>query len=79
MALFGSLFDPNQREVRQHLDAAKSIAALEPELEALSDEQFRSRADALRERAKAGEELDDLLVEAFAIVRENCLRKLRFG
>ena len=46
------------------------INAFEPELEHASDEELREGADALRERARNGEPLDDLLYECFALVRE---------
>ena len=46
------------------------IAALEPELQQLGDEQLRKRSLSLRYRAKSGEPLARLLVEAFALVRE---------
>jgi preprotein translocase subunit SecA len=64
------LLDPNDREVRQHLHAAEEIGELEPELEGLPDEALRARADELRRRAQDGEDLDDLLVESFALTRE---------
>src|ERR1044072_8046992 len=44
--------------------------ALEPEMELLGDDELRTEADALRERARNGESLDDLLPEAFALTRE---------
>ena len=46
------------------------IAALEPELQKLGDEQLRKRSLSLRYRAKSGEPLGRLLVEAYALVRE---------
>src|SRR3954453_1975085 len=46
------------------------INAYEPELELLEDHELRERTDDLRERARGGEELDDLLHECFALVRE---------
>ena len=46
------------------------INAFEPELELESDEELRERMDVLRERARNGESLDELLYECFAIVRE---------
>src|SRR5579875_2591178 len=46
------------------------ITAYEPEMEASSDEELREIADGLRERARDGEPLDDLLYECFALVRE---------
>src|ERR671921_185783 len=52
------------------------INAWEAELELDSDEELRERADALRERAKGGESLDDLLPESFALTREAGRRAL---
>jgi preprotein translocase subunit SecA len=46
------------------------IGAFEPELELESDDELRARMDVLRERARNGESLDDLLPECFALVRE---------
>src|SRR5664279_4829712 len=46
------------------------ITAFEPEFELLDDSELRERADELRERARGGESLDDLLHECFALVRE---------
>src|SRR5690349_22253741 len=46
------------------------INGFEPELETYTDAELREAADALRERAQAGEKLDDLLFECFALVRE---------
>src|SRR5206468_11223728 len=52
------------------------INAFESELELDSDEELRERADALRERAKGGEALDELLPESFALTREAAKRTL---
>jgi preprotein translocase subunit SecA len=46
------------------------INAFEPEMESSTDEELREHADELRERARDGESLDDLLYECFALVRE---------
>src|SRR5215471_11917584 len=70
MNILSRMLDPNAREVRHHLRAADEIGELEPELKALSDDELRERASALRERAVDGTELDDLLVESFALTRE---------
>ena len=51
-----------------------AINALEPEMKKLSDEQLRHKTVEFRERLKNGETLDDLLVEAFAVVREAGVR-----
>ena len=71
--VFGSV---NDRIVKAHRLTAEKINALEPEVEALSDEALRARTDWLRGRATDGESLDDLLVEAFATVREAAKRTL---
>ena len=52
------------------------IGAFEPELEDETDDELRERMDELRERARNGESLDDLLPECFAIVRETGKRKM---
>ncbi len=51
-----------------------AINALEPEMKKLSDEQLRHKTVEFKERLKNGETLDDLLVEAFAVVREAGVR-----
>src|SRR5438105_8431338 len=76
LKILGSILDANEREVRQHLQIVKAIAELEPELEALDGAGLPARSGELRERAKAGEELDDLLVEAYALVREAAKRAI---
>ena len=60
-------------EAKQFKSYEKRVArinAFEPEMELLDDEELRAAADALRERARNGESLDDLLYECFALVRE---------
>src|SRR5579872_7139096 len=69
------LLDPNEREVRAHLRLAEAVGELEPELQALDADGLRARSDELRKRA-AEEDLDDLLVEAFALVREAARRTI---
>src|SRR5690242_186237 len=70
MAFLGKLLDPNEREVKRHLAVASAINGLEEEIKALDDAGLRERSDALRKRAQEGEDLDDLLIEAFALCRE---------
>ncbi len=50
------------------------IASLEPELQRLSDEQLRAKTDEFRQRIANGADLDDLAIEAFAVVREGAWR-----
>ncbi len=69
--LFGSA---NDRKVKAYRPRAAAIAALEPEIAALSDEQLRARTAELRAQLAAGTALDDLLVPAFATVREAAKR-----
>ncbi|MCW8835211.1 MAG: preprotein translocase subunit SecA [Rhodospirillales bacterium] len=71
--LFGSANDRFIKTLDKHVVA---INALEPELEALSDEDLRARTDWFRQRIADGEDLDALLVEAFATVREASKRTL---
>jgi preprotein translocase subunit SecA len=58
------------RKFKTYQKRAESINRFEPEMEALSDEEIREVADELRERARDGTSLDDLLPEAFALTRE---------
>ncbi|MHB8590091.1 MAG: preprotein translocase subunit SecA [Candidatus Dormibacteraceae bacterium] len=70
------LLDPNEREVKRHLAVAIAINALEPELKALDDAGLRARSVELRGRAMEGHDLDDLLIEAFALCRESSRRAI---
>jgi preprotein translocase subunit SecA len=72
----GKLLDPNEREVKRHMVVASAITALEPELKALDDAALRARSDELRERAKEGHDLDEILIEAFALCRESSRRTI---
>src|SRR3954449_5461471 len=58
------------KQFREYERRVARIGDYEPELELESDDELRERMDALRERARNGESLDDLLPETFAIVRE---------
>jgi preprotein translocase subunit SecA len=70
---FGS---SNDRRVRGYQPKVAAINALEPELEKLSDDELRARTEELRKQAAEGASLDDLLVPAFATVREAAKRTL---
>ncbi|OYW65710.1 MAG: preprotein translocase subunit SecA [Hydrogenophilales bacterium 16-64-46] len=71
--VFGSR---NDRLVKQYLQKVKAINALEPAMEALSDAELAARTGEFRTRLEAGEALDTLLPEAFAVVREASKRVL---
>jgi preprotein translocase subunit SecA len=66
----------NERELKRLRPLVKVINALEPQTEALTDEQLRARTGEFRTRVANGEPLDDLLPEAFAVVREAGRRTL---
>ncbi|MBV8799432.1 MAG: preprotein translocase subunit SecA [Alphaproteobacteria bacterium] len=70
---FGSV---NERKLRPLFKRVEDINALEPRFQAMSDEELRNMTPALRERIAKGESLDDLLSEAFAVVREAAKRTL---
>src|SRR5690348_10963972 len=71
--LFGSANDRRIRSYRSRVDA---INALESELEPLSDEALRARTEAFKQEIAEGKSLDDILVPAFATVREAAKRTL---
>ena len=71
--LFGS---SNDRRIRTYRPRVDAINALEPELEQLSDEALRARTDAFKKQLADGATLDDVLVPAFATVREAGKRAL---
>ncbi|MCJ8144889.1 preprotein translocase subunit SecA [Ancylobacter sp. A5.8] len=71
--LFGSA---NDRRVRGYQPKVAAINALEPEIRALSDEELRARTAMFRQQLADGANLDDLLVPAFATVREGARRAL---
>ncbi len=71
--LFGTANDRLLTKLQPEVDA---INALEPEMDGLNDDELRARTEHLKERHKAGETLDDLMVEAFATVREAAKRTL---
>jgi preprotein translocase subunit SecA len=72
--LFGSR---NDRLLKQYRKTAARINAMEPEYEKLSDEQLRAKTQEFKERVAKGESLDDILPEAFAVVREGSKRIMK--
>src|SRR5437868_4726063 len=64
------------KQYKGYADRVDRINAFEPEMELLGDEELRERADQLRERARNGEPLDELLHESFALTREASKRTL---
>ncbi|MEY3992511.1 MAG: preprotein translocase subunit SecA, partial [Pseudomonadota bacterium] len=72
--LFGSR---NDRLLKQYRKTVERINALEAGLEGLTDEELRGKTQAFRDRVQAGESLDALLPEAFAVVREGAKRVMK--
>ena len=72
--VFGSR---NERIVRGYARDVRLAHQLEPKIQALSDEALRARTDEFRARLKEGATLDELLPEAFAVVREAAVRTLK--
>lgn len=70
---FGS---ENERQVKKYRPKVDAINALEPEMEALSDEQLAAKTEEFRQQIEDGATLDDLLVPAFAVAREASKRAL---
>ena len=70
------LGDPNAREVKRHLERVAEINELEPLIEKLAPEELKAKTAEFRERLTNGEQLDDVLVEAFAVVREAARRTI---
>src|SRR5918996_5079626 len=64
------------KQFKEYEGRVETINRIEPEMELLEDSELRTESDALRERAGNGEPLDDLLPEAFALVREASRRTL---
>ena len=64
----------NQRALKKIQPLVEKINAFEPDIKALSDNKLRAKTDEFRQRLKQGQLLDDILPEAFAIVRETAKR-----
>ncbi len=66
----------NDRKVRSMMGRVARINALEPQMAGLSQDELRGKTDAFKARFAAGETLDDLMYEAFAVVREAAKRTI---
>jgi len=72
--VFGS---QHERDVKKMQPTVVEISALEPEIQALSDEELRAKTEDFRAQLADGATLDDLLVPVFAVVREAALRTVK--
>ena len=77
MGLFEKVFGTHsEKELKKIAPIVDKIEALDSDMQALSDEELRAKTAEFKERLANGETLDDLLVEAFAVVREAAYRVL---
>ncbi|WP_087972575.1 preprotein translocase subunit SecA [Oceanobacillus rekensis] len=68
--------DGNQKQINRLQKQVDKIEAIEPEIEKLSDSELQNKTEEFKERYASGEKIDDMLVEAFAVVREASKRVL---
>jgi len=66
----------NERDIRRLTPLVEQVGALEPEMKRLSDDQLRAKTGYFKEQIERGATLDDILTEAFAVVREASVRTL---
>ncbi|MBR4164615.1 MAG: preprotein translocase subunit SecA, partial [Lachnospiraceae bacterium] len=77
MSIISKIFGTySERELKRIMPLVKQIEDLRPQMQAMSQEQMRAKTLEFKERLKKGETLDDLLVEAFAMVRESARRTI---
>ena len=70
LAIFNLFKSFSQKEIDNNMKVVDKILALDEKMQSLSDEELRNKTEEFRQRLKDGETLDDLLPEAFAVVRE---------
>ncbi|MDF2662206.1 MAG: subunit SecA of preprotein translocase [Paenibacillus sp.] len=68
--------DSNDREIKRLMRTVEMINEMEPQIKALSDDELRNKTAEFRSKIEAGTELNELLPEAFAVVREGSWRAL---
>ena len=76
MGLFRKLIDSEYKELKRFEKIAQEIVAKEPEMAALSDDELKNKTKEFKNRLENGESLNDLVVDAFAVVREADYRVL---
>lgn len=77
MKIFNKIFGTySEREIKRIMPIVKKVNSLEETIEKLSDEELRQKTEEFKGRLKKGETLDDILPEAFAVVREASKRVL---
>jgi preprotein translocase subunit SecA len=76
MGFLKNLFDDNARDIKKYQKKVDVINSLEPKIQQLTDSELKGKTEEFRQRLAQGETLDDLLPEAFAVVREAAKRVL---
>ena len=76
MSILKKLFGSNERELNKLKPAVEKINSLEPEIQKLSDEELKGKTEYFKKLLKDGKTLDEILPEAFAVVRETAKRVL---
>ncbi|WP_100333223.1 preprotein translocase subunit SecA [Bacillus alkalisoli] len=76
LGLLNKVFDPNKRQLKKAEKLADQIDSLASDMEKLSDDQLKAKTAEFQERFQKGEDVDSMLVEAFAVVREASRRVL---
>ncbi len=72
----GKWLDSNEKEIAKYRKIVLAINALEPEMQKLKDPGLKKKTAEFKERIRGGQALDDILPEAFALVREAALRAI---
>ena len=70
MSFLEKLFGSNEREVNKFRPLVEKINSFEPSLQGLSADELKQKTEEFRKRLTAGETVDDILGEAYAVVRE---------
>ncbi|MEH7342642.1 preprotein translocase subunit SecA [Bacillus sp. JJ1532] len=76
LGILNKVFDQNKRELKRLTKIADQVETYAADMEKLSDDELRGKTEEFKARYQKGESLDDLLVEAFAVVREGSRRVL---
>ena len=77
MSIFNKIFKSySEKEVKRVMPIVEKINSLEPQIKELTDEQLKNKTNEFKEQLKQGKTLDDILPEAFAVVREASRRVL---
>ncbi|UOE55090.1 preprotein translocase subunit SecA [Bacillus sp. CMF12] len=76
LGILNKVFDQNKREIKRLTKMAEQIEVLASDMEKLSDQQLREKTEEFKARYQKGETVDDMLTEAFAVVREAAKRVL---